>query len=699
MKTYPETLFKELEFDIIRTRVAAKAVTSKAKERLLKLNPFGNQPQALKALTEVNELLALYQNETPIPALATAEVDAILLRLKVRNAMLEAEDFFQIKEMVESYNNLHRFFFKQKELTPNVLSYFSNIEPNNEIPQEIDRVFDVRGEIKSSASEELASIRHQLTRKRVAADRIFYRVAKKYETAGYLGQINETVSEDRRVLAVNAAYKSKVGGIFHSRSAKHSLIFVEPKETIEINNEITMLLDDEHLEIIRILKALTSFLSVHREQLAEYARVMRTIDFIHAKAHFAYLEDAVLPNFTQQPELHMMQGINPVLRHFNTLKQKPVIPLDVELNQEQRILVISGPNAGGKSITLKTIGLLQLMMQCGLLVPVNPRSTFGWFNSLMADIGDAQSIENELSTYSSKLTKMSVILREALFDSLILVDEFGSGSDPELGSALAQVFLEEINAAKAFGVVTTHYNSIKALADNQKGVRNASMEFNSKNFSPEYILNIGTPGSSYTFEVANRVGIRHELIKRARQKLDSKTVGIDRLLVVVQKEKNALVQAREEMHEKLKELSALKDEHTGKIAELESKLERQRELMEAQASKLKWGERLEKMAASYLKARSKKAKDEIVERFLRFIGDTAGEVKKEQKRTLSKAKRKKAAQLKKKIAEPISVGDKVRLLNTRQRGTVEEIKRGKYLIALGGNISTTVEREKFVKEI
>ncbi len=221
------------------------------------------------------------------------------------------------------------------------------------------------------------------------------------------------------------------------------------------------------------------------------------------------------------------------MKHFNGLKKKPVIPLDVKLNKEQRMLVISGPNAGGKSITLKTVGLLQCMIQSGLLIPVNPRSTFGWFGNLMGDIGDAQSIENELSTYSSKLTKMTVFLEKAMPDSLILIDEFGSGSDPELGSALAQVFLEQLNNAKAFGVLTTHYNSIKALAGSLPGVTNGSMEFNRETFSPEYNLDIGTPGSSYTFEVANRVGIRADLIERARQKLDERTVAIDKLLVAV----------------------------------------------------------------------------------------------------------------------------------------------------------------------
>ena len=265
MTIYPSTLFVEVEFDIVRQHIAARAVTPHAKKRLQNLTPFSTANEAKIALIEVNELLSLYQNETYFPALAASEVDEILLRLKVKNGILLAEECMLIKEMVESYNNLHRFFFNQKELTPSLQHHFIGFEPNKEIPTEIERVFDIRGEVKTSASDELSSIRHQLSRKRVAADRIFYKVVKKYEAAGILGNISETVHQDRRVLAVNAAYKSQANGIFHGRSAKQSLIFLEPAETIEINNEIALLLDEEKREIKRILKVLTAFIAVYRQ--------------------------------------------------------------------------------------------------------------------------------------------------------------------------------------------------------------------------------------------------------------------------------------------------------------------------------------------------------------------------------------------------------------------------------------------------
>jgi DNA mismatch repair protein MutS2 len=338
------------------------------------------------------------------------------------------------------------------------------------------------------------------------------------------------------------------------------------------------------------------------------------------------------------------------------------------------------------------------MLQSGLLVPVNPRSTIGWFGSLLGDIGDAQSIENELSTYSSKLAKMKTFLETADAQSLILIDEFGSGSDPDLGSALAQVFLQQLNAVGAFGVLTTHYNSIKALAGSLEGVINGSMQFNSQTFTPEYSLNIGAPGSSYTFDVAQRVGIPKYIISKARQKLDQRTVAVDKLLVAVQTEKNQLTEARLTLQSRLQELSALKDKQTGKIAQLEAKLAKLLQQTESQAESLMWGKRFESLVNSYLKERSAKNKKEILDRFIKMLGERAGAVKKQQQKKQRKLSTEQAEKLEAQLAEPIALGDKVKLLVTKQRGTVEEIRKDKFLIALGdGRISTWVEREKFVK--
>jgi DNA mismatch repair protein MutS2 len=252
-----------------------------------------------------------------------------------------------------------------------------------------------------------------------------------------------------------------VNGVFHGSSAKASIFFVEPSETLEINNEITLLEEEEKREVTRILRLLTAFVAGYREVLRDFSTALYQIDFVNAKALYALDEEACLPQLVDKPHIELIKAINPVLRDFHKAKKKPVVPLDIRLDAQTRILVISGPNAGGKSITLKTVGLLQLMLQSGLLVTVHPDSTMGWFNGIMADIGDAQSIENELSTYSSKLNKMKYFLDAAYGKTLVLIDEFGSGSDPDLGSSMAQVFLRALNESKTYGVMTTHYNSIK----------------------------------------------------------------------------------------------------------------------------------------------------------------------------------------------------------------------------------------------
>lgn len=697
MKIYPNTLLAEVEFDFIRQRVAKYAVTAAAQSRLLHLLPFDGFDDAQSALIAVNEVLALYETGTAVPALSPTEVDAIFLRLKMRNAVLSAEECLQIKELVDTFNNLLRYFGKQRDLAPSAFAWFADTAENKAIPEEIDRVFDPKGEVKSSASEALKQIRQLLAQKKTAADRLFYKVAKRYEAAGLLGQISESVYDNRRVLAVNAAYKSRARGILHGSSAKHSLLFVEPQETVEINNEITLLQEDEAREIKRILKLLSQFLAGYLFELQHYTSIIREIDFVNAKARFAYAEKAVLPNLSKRPGTELVAAINPVLRHFNQPKKKKVIPLDAKLDGAQRILVISGPNAGGKSITLKTIGLLQLMMQSGLLVPVNARSIFGWYGSLMGDIGDAQSIENELSTYSSKLSKMQVILEESTPNTLVLLDEFGSGSDPDLGSALAQVFLETLNNTGVYGVLTTHYNSIKALADSLPGVANANMAFDTQTFAPDYTLNVGTPGSSYTFEVAKRVGISMHLIKAAKQKLDDKTVAIDRLLVGVQREKNELTSQREKLQARLEELSALKDKHTGKIAQLETKLQKMQTQIEQQAETLRWGKRFESLVNSYAKERTQKKRKEILDRMMVLVSEHAGTVKKNQQKAKRKQNKKASAKLLAQLAEPVAVADKVKLLATNRRGTILEIRKEQYHIALGDTLSTWVSRDKFVK--
>lgn len=696
MLIYPNDSIDHLEFTDVREAVATYAVTKEGRQQLRDLLPISDARQIEHELTEVNEALSVYQSDSSFPALAAADLTDALSMLRISNAVLEPEQFLDIKLLVESYNRLHRFVETQVELLPTVGMRFRNFPPNVEIPHAIDKVLERNGIVKSSASADLSKIRTQLSRKRTSADRLFYKAIRKYENLGLLGDVKEGVHDDRRTMGVQAGFKGRVNGLLHGASNKHSLVFIEPGECVEINNEVAMLVDDEKREVRRILKELTKLLALHQDELKAFSRIMSEVDFIHAKARYALAEDACLPHVNTDGVWEVIEGINPVLRHFHKTKNRSVVPLDLTMDPDQRIIVISGPNAGGKSIALKTIGLFQMMLQSGLLLPVHPKSSFPIIKNILADIGDSQSIENELSTYSSKLEKMKEFLKTADDRTLFLIDEFGSGSDPDLGAVLAQVFLKSLNKKRAFGIATTHYNSIKSLAASLPGVRNGSMLFNGKTLEPEYQLQIGQPGSSYTFEVAERAGIPKELITSARKRLKEGTRALDELLVALQKERHALGQEREETANRLEELEAMKVKQSAQIRKLEDKINKQSQTNADQSEQLMWGKRFESLVKSWNKATNRQMRKAVTDRFQQMLSERGGEVKKVEKKNLSKAQKQKKARLKRLTSEEVKVGDKVRLLNARQSGQIVEIKKDKYVIAYDNGITTTTERDKFI---
>ncbi len=696
MYLYPNYILHDLEFDFIVKEVRKLAVTKGGSEAISNLRPSAKFEKIKNQLNLVNEFLAVYESNATFPAIGIEPLNEEWVLLKIKNTVLTAKQVVNLKRLVEVFNRIHHFIFKH-ELLHLGESVFGELRPNKEIPEEIDRIIDLHGFVKSTASRNLATIRHEIQKKKQASDRIFYRALKKYQKLNVLGEFDETVFDNKRVLAIISSFKGQVHGIIHGSSAKNSLVFIEPGECIDVNNELASLEDDERKEVHRILQNLTTFISGFRPFLREIEKVIFDIDSVHARALYAFRTQCAMPRLSSKAELKIIDGINPVLQHYHKTKGKKVVALNAELNQDKRMLVISGPNAGGKSITLKTVGLFQAMIQSGLLIPANSKSVVGLFYKLMTDIGDAQSIENELSTYSSKLEKMERFLEQADDRSLILIDEFGSGSDPELGSALAQVFLEKLEDFGAYGIITTHYNSIKALASDLPHVENASMQFNIKTFLPEFVLQTGSPGSSYTFEVAEKSGIPKHLVKEARAKLNSETVKIDRLLVQVQNEKVQLNMARKKLHQQLDDLKDLKEKHQDKIAKLEEKLSKQSVLNQDMNAILKWGKRFENMVNLWTKDSSNKNKKILVTRFVKMMKERGGELNNEKKAEQNKKKVANIKNLKKLLAEDIALGDTVKLLSNNKKGSVMEIRKNKYLILLGINITTLVKREEFVK--
>ncbi len=697
MQLYPPDLAQALDFSFIQRELAKYCSSKKAKSLALDLKPDEDRSALLQKIRESDQILALLLSEEQFPNAEHPDTSPFISKLKVRGHALMEEQFADIRTLCLNYQHIYRFVENKKDRLEAIWNGLEVYLPEKYIVEAIDKVLDERAQVRSSASPDLSRIRRELTRKRAAADRIFNRMLKRYRDKGYIADFDESVSESRRVLAISAAYKNQIQGILHGSSNRHSIAFIEPGETVEINNDIAELLDEEKEEIKRILRQLSTDLAPFYEHLVNIGGLLVWLDLSRAKAYFALSQDACYPEIVNQKQLFLKDAFNPVLRHFNKEKDKTTIPLNLFLDQEQRILLISGPNAGGKSLSLKTVGLLQIMLQSGLAVPVHPESKFCLFEQLFGDIGDAQSIENELSTYSSKLQKMEHFLTYTDSQTLLLIDEFGSGSDPELGSALAQVFLDRLNAYGAFGIMTTHFNAIKALAAETPGVVNGAMLFDQRTFDPMYELQIGQPGSSYTFEVAQRSGIPAHLIDDARGRVKQNTLEVDKLLVQIQQDKVAIEEVRQKQESELLKLRKLEKVQEDRIAKLEEKVQKQSKINEEQDRLMYWGQRFQKLIDSWMDQNTQKDKKAVVARFIAMLNQRSGEVQKEEKTQHKQNLRKHHRDLDKFLKEELQIGSEIKIVESGIRGTLMERKGDKYLIALGGNMTALMDRNKFVK--
>lgn len=697
MELYPPSIYESLDFDFVKKEISKNCFSQGAKMQALDLIPVSDSSTLDFRLGSTDEVLALLQADETFPSIQFLAISSFAQRLKTKGASLEEKAFDEIRSTLLVYQNLHDFLKKRRDRLPLIFAQLSQDEPHPHIVTSINRIIDERAQVKSNASKELSNIRTRLVKSRASADRIFARAVKKYRDRGLLADFDETVSENRRVLAIQSSFKGQVQGILHGSSNKNSIVYVEPGETVEINNEIAHLLDDEKQEIQRILRELSGELHPFTGHLLKVEEKLTLVDFIRAKASFAKREDCCVPRLHySSKEIKLREAYNPVLKILNRSKGKSTIPLSIDLNNDCRILVISGPNAGGKSITLKTLGILSLMLQSGIPIPVDPQSEMCVFSKILVDIGDSQSIENELSTYSSKLQKMKHFLSVADDESLLLIDEFGSGSDPELGSALAQVFLEKLNSFGVYGIFTTHYNAIKALAAKLDHVANAAMLFDKKNFQPEYQLETGNPGSSYTFEVAEKSGIAHHIIKEAREKTSAETLEVDGLLVQLQDDKLQLQKKRSQLNQELANHRKMEAERKVTISKLEEKLSKQSRQNEENDRLLYWGQRFQKLVDSWMDQKGKKDKKEVVSRFIGILTQRSSEVEKAEVKTISKAQSKRDKQINELKQKEVKLGDRIKILDTGMTGVISEFKKGRYVIALGTNISSTVDREQFI---
>lgn len=592
MHTTDSQTLNDLEFELIREWLESFCVGPSAKLRAQKLTPGNRFKQIRMDLNRLNEFKSIRIHGEKFPALDFEELETEIRLLGIQQAVIPIEGFRRLYQASDLVNHLIQFFDKALFQYPLLKELTNDVYFTKEILTEIDKVFDRAGNVKDDASPELKEIRGRIKTLRVQINRNFDRELRKYNKDKVLGETLEGFINDRRVLTVQSTFKRKVPGNIHGSSKTGSLTFVEPVINVPLNNELEFLFDDERKEIHRILQVLTSTIAHFKPLIEAYQVLLVQLDFINAKCKLALDLNANLPAIGQSTGFEIKDAFHPILWKSNQASGKPTFPQTVSMSPSSRLLVISGPNAGGKSITLKTVGLLQMMLQAGLLVPVQENSIMCFFSTILSDIGDNQSIENELSTYSYRLQRMKYFLEVANHQSLLLLDEFGTGSDPELGGALGEVFFEQIYQLKSFGVITTHYGNIKLKASELPHAQNGCMLFNEKNLQPLYQFSIGQPGSSFTFEVAQMNGISKELIEDAKSRLDQKKVKLDTLLNSLQKERNQLLEKSRKFDRVSTEAIRAKAEYESKEFKLDSRLTQVNQVTEVNSKQLQAGKKM-----------------------------------------------------------------------------------------------------------
>jgi len=690
----------ELEFPELLSEIAPFAYSPKTADKIMELRPM-EIDEAEISLKKTSEFLTSFESSNAIPFDEYEDIEEELKLMLIENYRLENKSFIKIKTITEQIGKLQRFFPQLSEAFPTLLEEIKDLEFRKEIIDKVDKVFNRFGEVKSEASTILKTLRTEIQHARKAIDENFNRSLVTY--SDFLEDIRETIVEDQRVLAVKSGFKKRVNGRVLGISKTGSITYIQPENVVKHYFKLRENQEEEKKEIDKILRQLTAEIAEFQPQLSDYQTYIFDLDLIRAKAKFAEKVNGILPKINRHQTLRLKDAFHPLLWIRNKNENKEIFSQTLTLTEHNRIICISGPNAGGKSITLKTVGLLQLMIQSGILVPCHPKSEMFFFEKIMTDIGDNQSIENHLSTYSSRLKKMSGMIREADNKTLLLIDEFGTGSDPELGGALAESFMEYFYDKKSFGIITTHYTNIKLVVEQLPAATNAAMLFDEHSLEPLYKLEIGQAGSSFTFEVAEKNKIPRFIIKNARKKVEHDIVNLDKTIVKLQQEKFEVEKLKSNLAETKESVEDKRDNLQKLNEQLQQKLFNFQKLYEEEHRKLQFGNKIETFIDSYVKGKSRK---DVVKDFVKILEQEKfrklGTDKDETKR-LQVVKRKITQQLKKedvieKIAETnekleekrkaeravwMKVGQRVRIAGSTSVGTIEKISKNKVIVNYG----------------
>lgn len=666
---YPKNFENKLGFDILRNLLKEYCLSELGRKYVDKIHFSDNFDLINKLLCQTDEFRQVTLFESRFPEQDYFDLTKEILKINVVGTFIELDALFNLKTSLTTIIDCITFIRKlDNEKYPFLKELITNVSLDRSIITKINEIVDEKGKIKDSASPDLQRIRKDFISKQHIVEKKINHYLNSFRKQGFIPE-NEmpTVRNGRTVLPVYAADKRKVKGIIQDESATGQTVFIEPEEVIIINNELRELEYEERREIIRILIAFSDFLRHYIEDLINCYRFLGMIDFIRAKAKLAIETEAVKPNILKDTIINWAKAKHPLLIISHNKQQKKVVPNDIYLDKKQRILIISGPNAGGKSVYLKTVGLLQYMLQCGLLIPIAEHSDTGIFKKLFIDIGDEQSIENDLSTYSSHLLNLKYFIANSDNKTLILLDELGAGTEPQMGGAIAEASLEEINRNKAFGIVTTHYTNLKMLADKTEGLFNGSMLFDTKKLLPSYKLKTGIMGSSYAFEIARKIGFQKKVLDAAEQKTGIKQVNFEKSLIELESKKH-------EIEVKEKEFNIADDILAEYIAKYK-----------------KLYEELEKTKKTIINDAKKKAEDillgsnKVIEKTIKDIKENQADKEKTKKarEEIEKYKVEVGSQKTEKINKNIKAKNKKPKLETRNTKLETPFKTGDYVRAIG----------------
>ena len=711
---YPQNFEQKTGFDKVRRLISDKCLSPLGQERVAEMEFSADYTTVIERLEQTDEFVRILHGEVEFPASFFFDVRYSLKRIRPEGTWLDEKELFDLKRSLQTINDIVRFFRTEEDeeiAYPALTALAGDILVFPQLIGKIDSILDKFGKVKDNASPTLAQIRKEISSTMSGISRSLQSILRNAQSEGVVDKdVTPTMRDGRLMIPVAPAFKRKIKGIVHDESASGKTVFIEPEVVVEANNRVRELEGDERREIMKILTEFTNIVRPMVADILQSYEFMADIDFIRAKALFAEQVKGIKPVVENVQQVDWARAVHPLLYLSLQKQNKQVIPLDITLNEKKRILIISGPNAGGKSVCLKTVGLLQYMMQCGLLIPLHESSRTGIFSSIFIDIGDEQSIENDLSTYSSHLTNMKYFVRNCNEKTIILIDEFGSGTEPQIGGAIAEALLDRFNRNRSFGVITTHYQNLKHFAEDTEGIVNGAMLYDRHLMQPLFKLSIGNPGSSFAVEIARKIGLPEDVIADASAKVGSDYIDMDKYLQDIVRDKRYWESKRQKIRQQEKKLEDITSRYEKDLEEVnrqrkeimrEAKAEAQRILAEANA-------RIENTVREIKEAQAEKEQTKLARKALEEFKasvESAGEEDDKIARKMAKLQERKERK-KQKLNTPaakqtfnrdvIEVGDNVRLKGQVSAGTVMELQ-GKQAVVAFGMIKSTVKLEQLEK--